>query len=101
MKNLKEVLAKKPKDEWSSHVTGKRSGSKYSNRRTTKLIWAMRQRKYFRTKKNNLDTDSYVRCLTQQNCKGLKLVSTIFYQIFIFSPNDRPSKTMKNDFYFI
>ena len=24
-----------------------------------------------------------------------------FYQIFIFSPNDRPSKTMKNVFYFI
>ena len=60
----------------------------------------MRQRKYFRTKKNNLDTDSYVRCLTQQNCKGSKLVSTIFYQIFIFSPNDSPSNSMKN-FYFI
>ena len=25
----------------------------------------------------------------------LKLVSTIFYQIFIFPSNDRPSKTMK------
>ena len=36
---------------------------------------AMRQRNYFRTKnKNNLDTDSYVRCLTQQNCKGLKVM---------------------------
>ena len=31
----------------------------------------------------------------------LKLVSTIFYQIFIFSPNDSPLKTMKNAFYFI
>ena len=31
----------------------------------------------------------------------LKLVSTIFYQIFIFSPNDSPSKTIKNVFYFI
>ena len=31
----------------------------------------------------------------------LKLLSTIFYQIFIFSPNDSPSKTMKNVFYFI
>ena len=31
----------------------------------------------------------------------LKLVSAIFYQIFIFSPNDSPSKTMKNVFYFI
>ena len=24
-----------------------------------------------------------------------------FYQIFIFSPNDNPSKTMKNAFYFM
>ena len=30
---------------------------------------------------------------------NLKLVSAIFYQIFIFSPNDRPSKTMKNVFF--
>ena len=36
---------------------------------------AMRQRKYFRTKnKNNLDKDSYVRCLTQLNCKSLKVM---------------------------
>ena len=32
---------------------------------------------------------------------SLKLVSAIFYQIFIFSSNDSPSKTMKNVFYFI
>ena len=31
----------------------------------------------------------------------LKLVSAIFYKIFISSSNDRPSKTMKNVFYFI
>ena len=31
----------------------------------------------------------------------LKLVSAIFCQIFIFSSKDRPSKTMKNVFYFI
>ena len=31
----------------------------------------------------------------------LKVVSAIFYQIFIFSPNGRPLKTMKNVFYFI
>ena len=31
----------------------------------------------------------------------LKLVSAIFYQIFIFSSNDSPLKTMKNVFYFI
>ena len=28
---------------------------------------------------------------------NLKLVSAIFYQIFIFSPNDNPLKTMKNN----
>ena len=32
---------------------------------------------------------------------ALKLVSAIFYQIFIFSSNDSPSKTMKNNFYLI
>ena len=31
----------------------------------------------------------------------LKLVFAIFYQIFIFSPNDNTLKTMKNVFYFI
>ena len=31
----------------------------------------------------------------------LKLVSPIFYQFFIFSPNDSPLKAMKNAFYFI
>ena len=32
---------------------------------------------------------------------SLRLVSTIFYRVFYFSPNDSPSKTMKNVFYFI
>ena len=32
---------------------------------------------------------------------SLKLVSAIFNQIFIFSPNYSPLKTMKNVFYFI
>ena len=32
---------------------------------------------------------------------NLKLLSAIFYQIFIFSTNDSPSETMKNVFYFI
>ena len=31
----------------------------------------------------------------------LKLVSAIFYQIFIFAPNNSPLQTMKNAFYFI
>ena len=33
--------------------------------------------------------------------RQLKLMSTIFYQIFIFSPNNGPSETMKSVFYFI
>ena len=75
MKNWKKVLAKKPKDDWSSHVTGNRYVSKYRNRRATKLLWAMRQRKYFGTKnKNNLDLDSYVWCRTQRNCKGWRVM---------------------------
>ena len=36
-----------------------------------------------------------------RNYYPLKLVSAIFYQIFIFSPNDSPSKSMKNIFYLI
>ena len=56
MKNWKKVLWEKPKNEWSSNVIEKRSVPKYRNRGTTKLLWAVRQRKYFRTKnKNNLD----------------------------------------------
>ena len=35
----------------------------------------------------------------EQMC--LKLVSAIFYQIFIFSPNHSPLKTVQNVFYFI
>ena len=75
MKNWTKILVKKQKDQWKSPVTGKRSVSKCSNRRTTKLLWAMRQRKYFRTRnKNNLDIDTYLRCLTQRNCKSLKVM---------------------------
>ena len=36
----------------------------------------------------------------QSGGPNLKLVSTVFYQIFIFSPNDSLSKTMKNVFSF-
>ena len=32
---------------------------------------------------------------------NLKLVSAIFYQFFIFSSNDRSSKTMESVYYFI
>ena len=32
--------------------------------------------------------------------KNLKLLYAIFYQIFIFSPNDSPSKTTKSVFLF-
>ena len=31
----------------------------------------------------------------------LKLVSAIFYQVFVFPPNNSPSKSMKSVFYFI
>ena len=47
---------------------------------------------------------SYSREIYVQNALEyilLKLVSVIFYQCFYFSPNDSPSKTMKNVFYFI
>ena len=43
-----------------------------------------------------LQNESY-----QEQCNLLKLVTAIFYQIFVFPPNDSPSKTMKNVFYFI
>ena len=33
-----------------------------------------------------------------QGCLISKLVSAIFYEIFIFSPNDSPSKSIKNVF---
>ena len=33
-------------------------------------------------------------------CTLLKLVSAIFYQIFILSPNNSPSKTVQNVFLF-
>ena len=37
-------------------------------------------------------------CWDCDNNKPLKLVPTIFYQVFIFSPYDSPLKTMKNIF---
>ena len=39
--------------------------------------------------------------LTSNDLNLKLIVSAIFYQIFIFSPNDSLSKTMKNVFYFI
>ena len=39
------------------------------------------------------------RWMSPKSC--LKLVSTIFYQMFIFSSNDSPLKDMTNVFYFI
>ena len=44
--------------------------------------------------------DNVCVCMYHENV-CLKLVSAIFYQIFIFSSNDSLSKTMKNVFYFI
>ena len=46
----------------------------YQSSQTNYCSKAMRQKKYFRAKnKNDLDVDSYVRFLTQRNCKGLKV----------------------------
>ena len=51
-------------------------------------------------KKSSCVSFSFVnKHVLQINC--LKLVSAIFYQISIFSPNDSPSKIVKNVFYFI
>ena len=50
----------------------------------------------------NLSTDDeYKDKITFVDLNSLKLVSAIFCEIFIFSRNDSPSKTMKNVFYFI
>ena len=47
---------------------------------------------------------TYLVCLLDETMSGeimtLKLVSAIFYQFLYFSPNDSPSKTMKNVFHF-
>ena len=51
-----------------------------------------------------VDTSNFARKVDLANLNldisKLKLESTIFYQIFIFSPNDSSSKTMKNVFLF-
>ena len=51
-------------------------------------------------KQNNILLTSTFEYLINKN-SNLKLVFAIFYQIFIFSPNDSPLKTTKNVFYFI
>ena len=38
---------------------------------------------------------------SKEHLDWLKACVRYFHQIFIFSPNDSPSKTMKNAFYFI
>ena len=47
-------------------------------------------------KRENMGSISYPR-----KKASLKFVFAIFSPIFIFSPNDNPSKTLKNVFYFI
>ena len=47
-----------------------------------------------------MSTSGFV-ALKSDKTLSLKLVPVIFYQIFIFLPNDSPSKTMKSVFYFI
>ena len=53
---------------------------------------------------SKLDWGSYIISIAKTVSKkigALKLVSTIFYQFFIFSSSHRPSKAMKNVFYLI
>ena len=38
---------------------------------------------------------------SEMNYKTIQSLCPLFLSIFIFSPNDSPSKTMKNAFYFI
>ena len=52
--------------------------------------------------KSDLKNLAYVdvsSCALKSNLARLKLVSCYFCQIFIFSPNDSPSKTMKNVYF--
>ena len=53
------------------------------------------ERKILNRLKRNFKRKVYI------NSFCLKLVSAIFYKFFIFSPNDSPSKAVKNVFYFI
>ena len=56
---------------------------------------------HLRTEHQRTSPSKTVMIIVMIQCGILKLVSAIFCQIFIFSPNDSPSKTMKNAFYFI
>ena len=55
--------------------------------------------------RNNESHDDWEEYSTENKgqCESFcsKLVSAIFYQVFIFSSSDRASKTTKNVFYFI
>ena len=69
-KKLKKLLSKKPKDKWSSHVTGKR----FLNIGTEE-----QQNYYEQCGKESISElrikiiESYVRCLTQRNLKVPKV----------------------------
>ena len=49
---------------------------------------------------NNIEANRLT-CPHTRSLDMLKLVSAIFYQILIFSPNNSPLQTMENAFYFI
>ena len=53
------------------------------------------------THKQRHTTHTKANTLTDQYKYILKLVSAFFYQVFVFPPNDSPSKTMKSVFYFV
>ena len=70
-----------------------------------KRIYATPSVKYLVVKiDENLSWHRHINDLTAKLNRAnalLKFVSTIFYQIFIFSPIGSTSKTMKSVFYFI
>ena len=51
--------------------------------------------------RNNEEIHLSFKNIEKYRTQALKLASAIFYQFFIFSPNDSSLKTMKNVFYFI
>ena len=87
----------------------RKMGGKFRTIKTTFLLKLLTRKKRVLRKNLHLKpiafsqvTEAYLGpCQTCMIVQLLKLVSAIFYQIFIFSPNDSPSKTMKSVFYFI
>ena len=78
--------------------------SRYSNYTLNWVIWAKFDSNSCVLRKK-LYIFNFIRILQEiffffENWSCLKACLRYFYQIFIFSPNDSPPKTMKNAFYF-